>query len=574
MTEPGRPTPDSDESADSRRKLLGPLFTTPRRPSEPSDSSDGSTDDCSAVADAASVRVRGVAPARVSDALSDALSNNSDDSDGSTDDRSAVEFEVFSEGTTLPWEAVLRAWMAKRLPNAGQSKWTILTAVLLGNFAAGIVFTLLSVARSTIGQDLGVPPSLVLWAFTAPSLVAAMVAPSFGRLGDLRGHKRMMLLGLAGGAVTALLVALSPNVGALIFFRALSAIAGASLGPSSLALIFRIFAREDRVKAMGYWALVNAGSPVLGVLIGGPMVDRFGWRSMFFAQIPLFLIALVVGIVVLPETARRAVRRFDWTGATLLGLTTLLVLLAVNRGPAWGWTDPRVVVGFVATPLLLALFVIVEQRVAEPLLPLQLLRVRNVVAGIGAQTFAQFAYLGAGLFLVNDLLVDKTRFGFALSEASRYTIARPICFAVIAPFAGFLAIRRGERFTATLGMSCIFASMVGFAIMRPGASLLGLVAATALAGLGMGISSPSLTASVANGVPESALGVIGAAQQLLTQMGGVIGTQVMVTVVGGDGRRTDTAYHVAFAIAAAMAFASIVCARTLRRSVRGVGASD
>ena len=255
MTEPGRPTPDSDESADARRKFLGPLFTTPRRPAELSGDEAGSAV-VDAVADAgvgvnaahaapvgvggmASVGVGGVVPARPSDALSNTLSidsdgsDGSDDFDGSTDDRSAVEFEVFSEGTTLPWEAVLRAWMAKRLPNADQSKWTILTAVLLGNFAAGIVFTLLSVARSNIGQDLGVPPSLVLWAFTAPSLVAAMVAPSFGRLGDLRGHKRMMLLGLAGGAVTALLVALSPNVGALIFFRALSAVAGASLGPSS-----------------------------------------------------------------------------------------------------------------------------------------------------------------------------------------------------------------------------------------------------------------------------------------------------------------------------------------------------
>ena len=533
MTEPGRPTPENDESADRRRNALGPLFSTPRRATDGPDPSATSTTDAT---------------------------------DTAADDRSAVEFEVLAEGTTLPWEAVLRAWLGKRLPNAGQSKWTILTAVLLGNFAAGIVFTLLSVARETIGEDLGAPPSLVLWAFTAPSLVAAMVAPSFGRLGDLRGHKRMMVLGLAGGAVTALLVAVSPNVGALIFFRGLSAIAGASLGPSSLALIFRIFAREDRVKAMGYWALINAGSPVIGVLIGGPMIDRFGWRSMFFAQIPLFLIALVVGIVVLPETARREVRRFDWTGATLLGLTTLFVLLAVNRGPAWGWSDPRVVIGFLAAPLLLAAFVAVERRVAEPLLPLPLLRVRNVVAGMGAQTFAQFAYLGAGLFLVNDLLVDKTRFGFALSEASRFTIARPICFAVVAPFAGFLAIRRGERFTATLGMSCIFVSMVGFAIMRPGSSLLGLVAATAMAGLGMGISSPSLTSSVANAVPESALGVIGAAQQLLTQMGGVIGTQVMVTVVGGDGFRSDSAYHLAFAIAAVMAFLSIMCARTLRRS--------
>lgn len=483
--------------------------------------------------------------------------------------RSGAEFEpVLSEVPSLPWESVLREWLARRLPNAGRSKWMILTAVLLGNFAAGIVFTLLSVARATIGEDLKAPPSLVLWAFTAPSLVAAMVAPSFGRLGDLRGHKRMMMIGLGVGAVTSLLVGLSPNVGALIFFRALSAVAGASLGPSSLALIFRVFDRDDRVKAMGYWSLVNAGSPVVGVLLGGPIVDRLGWRVMFLAQIPLYVIAIIVGIVVLPETPRRTVHRFDWSGASLLGLATFLVLLAVNRGPAWGWTDPRVVAGFVLAPLALGAFAMVETRVAEPLLPLQLLRIRNVVAGLGAQTFAQFAYLGAGLFLVNDLLVDSSRFGFSLTEASRYTIARPIPFALVAPLAGLLAIRRGERFTATLGMTCIFGSMVAFAVVRPGSSLLALVVATGFVGLGMGIAAPSLTSTVANAVPESALGVIGAAQQLLTQMGGVIGTQVMVTVVGGDGRRSDAGYRLAFSLAAGVAFLAVLSARVIRRMPR------
>lgn len=552
MTDPGRPTPDDEGSSDERRRLLGPLFSSPNRGSDGVSTHDwvGSAPD-------------GVSPTSVQLPSRAAL-------DDLTTERISAETSVQAEGTSLPWDAVLRAWLSRRLPNVGRSKWVILTAVLLGNFAAGIVFTLLSVARVTIGEDLGAPPSLVLWAFTAPSLAAAMVAPSFGRFGDLRGHKRMLLVGLIGGAITALMVALSPNVGSLIFFRALSAIAGASLGPSSLALIFRVFDRDDRVKAMGYWSLVNAGSPVLGVLVGGPIVDRFGWRAMFFAQIPLYALAIVVAFIVLPETPLRTVRRFDWAGASLLGMATFLVLLAVNRGPAWGWADVRVIAGFLLAPMALAGFVQVERTTVEPLFPLPLLRVRNVVAGIGAQAFSQFAYLGAGLFLVNDLLVDKTRFALSLSEASRFTIARPICFAVVAPFAGLLAIRQGERFASTLGMSCLFVSMVGFAVMRPGSSLLGLVTATALAGLGMGIASPSLTSSVANAVPESALGVIGAAQQLLTQMGGVIGTQVMVTVVGGDGRRSNSAYHLAFAVAAVMAMFSILCAQSLRRRQRGI----
>ena len=143
MTDQGRPTPDDEASSDQRRRLLGPLFSSPNRrsagvspPDQPSPMPD-----------------RPPSPAALDDL---------------TTERISAETSVQAEGTSLPWDAVLRAWLSRRLPNVGRSKWVILTAVLLGNFAAGIVFTLLSVARVTIGEDLGAPPSLVLWAFTAP----------------------------------------------------------------------------------------------------------------------------------------------------------------------------------------------------------------------------------------------------------------------------------------------------------------------------------------------------------------------------------------------------------------------
>jgi MFS family permease len=478
-----------------------------------------------------------------------------------------AEYESFDETRSLPWESVLRDWMARRLPGRGNSKWVTLGAVLLGNFAAGIVFTLLSVARQKIATDIGSTPSILTWAFTGPSLVAAVVAPAMGRLGDLRGHKRMLLFSLLGGMITAVLVAASPNVNMLIFFRSLSAIAGAALGPSSLALIFRAFEREDRIKALGYWSLVNAGSPVIGVLVGGPIVDRFGWRWMFLGQIPLFIIAGLVAWTSLRETPRREVSRFDWKGAVTLGAATLCVLLPANRGSVWGWTDMRILALFAAVPILLLLFVRIEQRETSPLLPLKLLRVRNVVASGASQALAQFSYLGGSLFLVTDLLVDKERFGLSLSEASRLSIARPIPFSLVAPLAGYLAIRIGERTTATIGMSCIFAAMVGFSIIEPGKTLWFLVALIALSGLGMGISNPSLTSTVANAVPESVLGAVGAAQQLVVQMGGVIGTQVLATIAGGD-VRTNQGYQTAFAVAAVVAFLSVVCARMIRPMVR------
>lgn len=449
-------------------------------------------------------------------------------------------------------------------------RWLVLAVVLIGNFASGVVFTLLSVARHDIAIDLGTTDSLVLWSFTAPSLAGAVCGPALGKLGDLIGHRRLYLIGLAGGLVTSVAVSLSWNVGSLIAFRAAGAAVTASLNPSSLALIFQAFDREDRVRAMGYWSLVGAGSPVLGVLIGGPIVEAFGWRAMFVAQVPCYVFALSFAWRLLPETQRRAVEAFDWRGAVLLACATLGLLLGVNRGPAWGWTDTRVLVSFAVVPVAGWTFLSWQRRAPFPLIPLRIMGRRNVSFGIGAQVLAQFAYTGAGIILANDLLVGRPGFGLSLAEAGRATIARPIVFALIAPLAGILAVKAGERFTATAGMAVLALSMGMLALSPAGSSLIVLVVAIGVSGLGMGMASPSLSTSVANAVPEHRLGVIGAAQQLVVQSASVIGTQVLVTVahLGGGGQATVGGYRAAFVVALLTGVAAAITASGIRRAVR------
>ena len=134
-----------------------------------------------------------------------------------------AEFESLTEVPTLPWDAIIRNWLCYRAAPTKRSSTLILISVMLGNFAAGVVYTLLSVARQSISEDLKTSPSLVLWAFTGPSLVAAILAPALGRLGDLRGHRKLYLFGLVAGLFSSLLVGLSPNVYALIAFRTIAA---------------------------------------------------------------------------------------------------------------------------------------------------------------------------------------------------------------------------------------------------------------------------------------------------------------------------------------------------------------
>jgi MFS family permease len=488
-----------------------------------------------------------------------------------SDRTGSIEFEYeagVDEVPTLPWESVFRDWLDRRRPTEAVNPWLVLFTVLLGNFAAGFVFTLLSVARQEIATDLNTRYSLVLWSFTLPTLAGAILAPALGRYGDIRGHRKLYLIGLAGGSVTSLMVGLSPNVYALIAFRTLAAGVTTVLSPSSLAIIFRSFEKKQRVQAMGFWSLVGAGAPVIGVLVGGPVVERFGWRVMFLAQVPLFLIALAVAIRVIPTLPTKAATDFDWRGAVLLGLATLCILLGANRGVEWGWTNGFVLGAFALAPLLLVAFVWWQQKAPSPLLPLRLLRLRNVSMGITAQMLAQFSYLGAGLYLVNDLLVGKQFFGLSLPDASKATIARPIAFAMIAPLAGFFAVLIGERWVAVMGMSCTALSMFLLAITPPGTSLIALRIAIAVSGLGMGMSLPSLSATVANAVPENLLGTIGAVQQLMVQMGAVLGTQAMVAIATSGGEGQPQGYRNAFIAAFVVSIGSVIAALMCRSSPR------
>jgi EmrB/QacA subfamily drug resistance transporter len=492
--------------------------------------------------------------------------------DDSDEQHERAEFESLTEVPTLPWDAIIRNWLRYRQAPTKRSSTLILVSVMLGNFAAGVVYTLLSVARQSISEDLKTSPSLVLWAFTGPSLVAAILSPALGRLGDLRGHRKLYLFGLVGGVFSSLLVGLSPNVYALIVFRTIAAAITTALGPSSLAIIFSTFDREKRVKAMGYWSLVGAGSPVLGVLLGGPLVDHFGWRSMFLAQCPFFLIALVVAIKFIPDTGRRPASKFDAKGAILLGLTTFFLLFGANRGPEWGWTSARVLLCFALAPISLVTFIAWQKKTPDALLPLRLLKIRNVAAGMSSQMLAQFAYIGAGLILINDLLVGEGFFDFSLTKASRATIGRPIVFAIVAPIAGYLAVKYGERATATFGSAMIAVAMGMLAFSEVGGSLVLLVVAIGMAGFGMAFASPSLSASVANAVPEDRLGTIGAVQQLVVQTGSVMGTQVMVSIAAAGSvigqPRLASSYRLAFYVALGVAIASTVLAAMTRRLPR------
>jgi MFS family permease len=341
------------------------------------------------------------------------------------------------------------------------------------------------------------------------------------------GARRIYLIGMGGATVFAGLTALAWDGGSIIGFRVVAAGFGAAAAPASMALINTSFSRERRVQALGYWSLVAAGAPVLGVVVGAPVVESFGWEWIFVAQAPITLVAVIVAFLVLPETPRRAGVRFDVPGTVLIALAVASALVALNRGPESGWSSPVVIAGFVLSPVLIALWVVVERRSPAPLLPLHYLGRRNFAFPMANQFFTNFAYMG-GFILTPQLLQEVQE--MSLSASGYVGILRPLTFAIAGPVAGWLTLRVGERQSSVFGSTLLVASMLVFATVGAASGLTPVFIALALSGIGMGATAPAMAASIANAVEDRDLGVVGAAQQMISTLGVVAGTQILFTV--------------------------------------------
>lgn len=450
-----------------------------------------------------------------------------------------------------------------------RSPRTILTVLLVGLFSVNVTVTILAVSIPRISDDLDASQSTLTWVVSGPILAFGIIGPAVGKLGDLWGQRRVFMIGLIGAAVSAAASAVAWSAGSLIAFRVLAAAQGAATGPASFALIALVFPRSQRVKALGWWSMVAAGGPVIGVVIGGPLISAFGWRAMFAGQIPLILAALVVAARVLPETPRREATRFDWGGAVLLALAATPLLVAMNLAPDRGWTDPVVVACLLIAPLAAVLFLRHEGRTASPLLPPRYLKRRNFTLPILMLGLMNATYMGS--FVLTPLLMQNV-LDFDETKTGLVSTARPIAFAIAGPLAALAVARLGERVAGMTGAAAIVASMLWMATITQGSSALMIIGGLALAGIAMGVSNPAMSSTVSHAVDESDLGIAGAAQQMVVQIGVTFGIQLLQTVqqVREGPAGLQGSYSQAYLAAAVVAGLCVVAAAGVRRSARAV----
>ena len=448
----------------------------------------------------------------------------------------------------------------------------VLLVVGMGTLVVSLDTTV-NVALPAMTDALDAPIAELQWIIIAYVLTTTSLVLAFGRLADMLGQRRLWIGGLLALSAALLGCGLAPSLGWLVVARAFQAVGAAMALASGAALVTAAFPGGERGKALGLLAMGGAVGQAIGPLLGGALVSVFAWQAVFLGRAPLALAAGVLSLLALPrEGFTRRRERFDATGAALLAAAMIAFLLALNRGPLWGWSAARTLVLFIAAVVLLGAFIARERTFAAPVIDLALLRDRRFAAANLSGYLSSLAMFGVWLLLPYYLVTGR---GFSAVESGWFLACVPVALSLTAPFSGRLSDRVGIRLPAVVGLLLEAAALL--AIARLGASTpLPLVAASLLAlGIGLGIFQAPNQSAVMGSVPPSALGVASGMLSMMRTLGVVSGVAVLGAVyqaalpdgpVGVSQPFDVTAFQAAFTFAAAVAlFAAFVTAVRGRR---------
>lgn len=454
-----------------------------------------------------------------------------------------------SSDQVAPW----RQRFLDRLEQSGRYRNWVLFSTLAGMFATTFPVTILAVSLAPIADEFGASETTMAWVVSGPMLLSAVTFPLLGKLGDLRGHRIVFLLGFAGATLVAALTAFAWDPFSLIGFRTLAAMLGGATQPTAMALIFSVYPKEDRVRAMGWWSMTTAAAPALGLIAGGPLVDLLGWRIVFLFQAGLSAIALALAFVVLRETPRLRVR-FDVGGALTLAIGVGGFMFALGslrgEGQELGIIGASLAIGTAGA----IAFIFIERRVEAPLLPLSFFRSRNFSATLLTNAFTSAGYMGA--FIIAPLFLYTL--GFSSTTAAYLILIRTATLTLASPFGGRIGESWGERAASIFGCLVMTVGLAAGAAAVLVENLPLFVSGLIAQGAGHGLSQPSITASIAHSVEETDLGIAAAANRLMGQGGAAFGITVLMLAYGGV--KEPRAFALAFAAGTLLSGLSVATA--------------
>jgi EmrB/QacA subfamily drug resistance transporter len=446
----------------------------------------------------------------------------------------------------------------KRRPNGV----LIVLYLALGGVSFAVLQSLVAPALSTIGQDLDVATSDASWILTAYLLSAAVLTPILGRLGDMVGKRRMLIVVLSLLLVGTILAALAPNLIVLIIARALQGAAGAIM-PLSIGVVRDELPKERVSAVIGLLSAIFGVGAGIGIVAAGPIVENFTWHWLFWMPAVLILIALVGVIFGMPESPVKKPGRLDLVGTAILSISLVAILLAITEGETWGWGSFATIGLLALGAITLVAFVFIELRVTDPLIDVRLIAVRGVwTAHVVALAFG---FLMFGSFvLVPTLLQLPTAvgygFGMDVSQAGLFLLPTVGMMVVFGPLAGILVRRVGPKTPLVIGSLLAVAAFVIPALGH--GELWQIVLSGVLTGSGIGLALASISNAIIEAVPAVQTGEAISVNTIARTIGSSIGTAVIAAVITANaspqGLPSDDAFTIGFWICAGVGVLGVI----------------
>lgn len=452
----------------------------------------------------------------------------------------------------------------------GNRNW-ILLVVLLATFATNLSLTFLTVAVNELARYFDASPLDAGWVTFAPMVISALLTPAFARAADMYGRMRIWVAGVAVLIVGMALSAVSPSLWFLILARLVSGVGVAASMPSGLALLTAAYPPAERSKPIGLWTSVIAISPAAGVAMGGIFLGFLSWRWLFIAQIPLAAVALALAFFVFVEERTSQRGRFDFVGASVAGVVIFAFLIVVNRVSTMGLASPTIIACIAAVLAGIPVFLRVEARAENPVIPLDTFSDRAMTLSIVGRALMSAIYMGSfmilPLFFMNVL-------GYSALLASFAVLIRPLAMGFTGPFIGTIVNRFGATRMALAGGISITLAVGVFSTVGLSAFYPVVAAALVVQGLGLGLTSSATTTIATNRTDPEELGTISGVLSISNSLANSVGMAVMLSIVGIAGGMDDIgAYRISFLFGLGVCLLGIVTLAAMGRRLKGENAS-
>ncbi|MGO3146600.1 MAG: MFS transporter [Leucobacter sp.] len=404
-----------------------------------------------------------------------------------------------------------------------------LLAVAIGLFMVSLDSTVVHIANPTIAADLGTSFAELQWITNAYLLGLAVFLILGGKIGDRFGRRRMYIIGVIAFAITSVAIGLVGTTAGVIVFRALQGVSAAILMPQTLSLLRATFPREKFAMAVGAWGGISSVAIAAGPIVGGALVATLGWEYIFYVNAPIAIIGVVFSAIVLKESkAQREAGHFDVLGVILLAAGLASLIIAIVEAASWGWGSFLTIGTFALSAVFLALFIFVETKVVNPLLPLSLFKSAGFTLGGVAIATNFFTLLGVTFFLTLYLMNLRGNDGL-LAGIMLLPLSGVSIFA--SPIGAIVAHKITAKWTMVTGLLLIAVALSALISAGTATPYIGLAIPFVVLSFGVGFTMTSAADLIMGGAPVHHAGVAGGFQATMLQLGGALGTAVFAAII-------------------------------------------